>query len=49
MFSELIKRNSKRNWKDNILYAVSMILAIVAFYIILSLDRQDVMVFLKEM
>ena len=49
MFSELIKRNSKRSRKENTLYSVTMILTVAAFYIILALDQQDVMVFLKEM
>ena len=49
MFSELIRRNSKRNWQENTLYFVTMILTVAAFYIILALDHQDVMIFLKEM
>ena len=49
MFSELIRRNSKRNRQENTLYFVTMILTVAAFYIILALDHQDVMIFLKEM
>ena len=49
MFSELIRRNSKRNRQENTLYFVTMILTVTAFYIILALDHQDVMIFLKEM
>lgn len=49
MFSKLVKRNSKRDRKDNGLYFGSMIISIIAFYIILSLPNQDVMIFLKKM
>lgn len=49
MFSELVNRNSKRDRKDNGLYYGSMIISIIAFYIILSLPNQDVMIFLKKM
>lgn len=48
MFSELIRRNSKRNRQENTLYFVTMILTVAAFYIILALDHQDVMIFLKR-
>ena len=37
MFSELIRRNSKRNRQENTLYFVTMILTVAAFYIILAL------------
>lgn len=49
MFSELIVRNSKRDRKNNGLYLGSMIISVIAFYIILSLSHQDVMLFLKKM
>ncbi|RRD95474.1 ABC transporter permease [Clostridiales bacterium COT073_COT-073] len=49
MFSKLIFRNSKRNRKDNGLFFSSMLICIVAFYIILSLKNQDVMIFLEKM
>lgn len=49
MFSKLIARNSKRNRKDSILYFSSMVISIIAFYIILSLSNQNVMLFLKKM
>ncbi len=49
MFSKLIASNSKRNRKDNSLFFLSMIIFIIAFYIILSLSNQDVMIFLKKM
>lgn len=49
MFSKLVARNSKRNRKDSILYFSSMVISIIAFYIVLSLSNQDVMIFLKKM
>lgn len=49
MFFELVARNSKRSRKDNYLYFSSMIISIIAFYIILSLSNQDVMLFLRKM
>ncbi len=49
MFSKLVERNSKRDRKNNGLYFGSMIISIIAFYIILSLSHQDVMLFLKKM
>lgn len=49
MFSNLIFRNSSRSRKENGLFFGSLIISIVAFYIILSLSRQDVMVFLAKM
>lgn len=49
MFYDLITRNSRRNRKENALFFSSLIVSIVAFYIILSLSQQDVMIFLSEM
>ena len=49
MFSNLILRNSKRNRKENGLFFGSLVISIVAFYIILSLSKQDVMIFLAKM
>lgn len=49
MFYNLINRNSKRNRKENGLFFVSLIIAIIAFYIILSLEKQDVIIFLRTM
>ena len=49
MFYDLVKRNSKRNRKENELFFVSLVVSIVAFYIILSLEKQDVIIFLKTM
>lgn len=49
MFYDLVKRNSKRNRKENGLFFISLIVSIVAFYIILSLEKQDIIIFLKTM
>lgn len=49
MFFKLVFRNSRRSRKENGLFFVSLLLSVIAFYIILSLPRQDVMLFLKEM
>lgn len=40
---------NKKNRKENRIYFVSLVIAIVAFYVILSLEKQDVMIFLKQM
>lgn len=48
MFSKLIYRNAKRSRKENLIYFTTLVTAIASFYIILSLGRQDVIIFLKE-
>ncbi len=49
MFSDLIFRNSRRSRKENGLFFASLVISIVAFYIILSIANQDVMIFLRKM
>lgn len=49
MFFELILRNSRKNRKEHGLFFSSLLISIVAFYLILSLSRQDVMRFLADM
>lgn len=49
MFSKLVSRNSQRNRKENGLFFGSLLASVVAFYIILALPRQDVMIFLSIM
>lgn len=49
MFSDLVLRNSKRSRKENGLFFSSLVISIVAFYLILSLSNQDVMFFLQKM
>ena len=49
MFYKLVMNNSKKNRKENSLFFISLIISIIAFYIILSLKNQDVIIFLKTM
>lgn len=49
MFSRYIRRNNKRSYRENGIFFLSLIVAIIAFYVVLSLEQQDVMVFLKKM
>ena len=49
MFSDLVRRNSRRSRKENGLFFTSLVISIVAFYMILSLSKQDVMLFLQKM
>lgn len=49
MFIQLIKRNSRRSRKENGLFFASLLISIIAFYIILALPHQDVMLFLTKM
>ena len=49
MFFKLVSRNSRRNRKENGLFFSSLLVSIIAFYMILSLSRQDVMLFLAQM
>ena len=42
MFFKLVSRNSRRNRKENGLFFASLLVTIVAFYIILALDRKSV-------
>lgn len=49
MFFKLISRNSKRNRKENGLFFSSLLISIIAFYIILALSHQDVVIFLTKL
>lgn len=46
MFFRLVSRNSSRSRKENGLFFASLLISIVAFYIILSFSAQDVMIFI---
>lgn len=48
MFFRLISRNARRSRKENLIYFATLVIAIASFYIILSLGRQDVILFLRE-
>ena len=47
MFFSQIRRNAARNRKSNGLFFASLVIAVIAFYTLLSLGEQDVMRFLK--
>ncbi|QPC46843.1 FtsX-like permease family protein [Mangrovibacillus cuniculi] len=47
MFFNFVKRNSNHARKENGVYFSSLIISIIAFYVILSLEEQDVMIYLK--
>ncbi|WP_277585780.1 FtsX-like permease family protein [Psychrobacillus antarcticus] len=47
MFFDFIKRNSRKVRKENGVYFASLVISIVAFYVILSLGEQDIIVYLK--
>lgn len=47
MFFKQIRRNAAKNRKGNSLFFGSLVIAIVAFYTLLSIDKQDVIRFLK--
>ncbi len=49
MFFKLAMRNSRRSRKENGLFFASLVVSIVACYIILALSHQDVMIFLKSL
>ena len=49
MFFELVRKNGRKTWRENGIFFVSLIVSIIAFYIFLSLENQDVIVFLKTM
>lgn len=49
MYFNLIYRNSKKNYKENGIYFFTLLIAIISFYILLSLNQQDVIVFLRKM
>ena len=47
MFFDFVKRNSHKARKENGVYFASLIVSIIAFYVILSLGEQDVMIYLQ--
>ena len=47
MFFRQIKRNAAKNRKNNGLFFGSLVIAVIAFYTLLSMDKQDIMRFLK--
>ena len=49
MFFKLVLRNSKRSRKENVLFMSSMLISVIAFYVVLSLENQDVIRYLKTL
>lgn len=49
MFFNIAWRNSKRSRSENLIYFMTMVTAVAAFYIVLSLGEQDVIRFLSEL
>ena len=49
MFFRLVRKNGRKTRRENGIFFVSLIVSIIAFYIFLSLENQDVIVFLKTM
>lgn len=49
MFFKLVLRNSKRARRENGLFHASLLVVVIAFYVILALPKQDAIVFLKSM
>ncbi|HJB24428.1 MAG TPA: ABC transporter permease [Candidatus Jeotgalibaca pullicola] len=48
MFFNLVYRNAQRSRKENLIYFFTLVTAVASFYIILSLEKQDVVLYLKE-
>ncbi|SDZ38002.1 putative ABC transport system permease protein [Evansella caseinilytica] len=48
MFSRLVFRHAKRSRKENVIYFATLVTAVASFYIILSLGKQDIILFLRE-
>ena len=42
MFFKLVARNIRRSRKENLLFMSSLIISVIAFYMVLSLENQDV-------
>lgn len=49
MFFKLVRKNGRKMRQENSIFFVSLIVAVIAFYIFLSLENQDVIIFLKSM
>lgn len=49
MFFKWLHRNSKKSSRENGIYFACLVISIVACYVILALEKQDVMIFLKQM
>ena len=48
MFFNLVFRNAKRSRKENLIYFATLVTAVTSFYLILSLENQGVILYLKD-
>lgn len=48
MFFNLVFRNAKRSRKENLIYFATLVTAVISFYLILSLENQGVILYLKD-
>lgn len=48
MFSKLVMQNAKKSRNENFIYFGTLVTAVVSFYIILSLENQSVIQYLKD-
>ncbi|MCR5802885.1 MAG: FtsX-like permease family protein [Clostridia bacterium] len=49
MFSKLVLRNTKRSQKENLLFMSSLVISIIAFYVVLSIKNQDVVRYIQAL
>ncbi|MBO7424708.1 MAG: FtsX-like permease family protein [Clostridiales bacterium] len=49
MFSKLVLRNTKRSQKENLLFMSSLVISIIAFYVVLSLKNQDIVRYIQSL
>ena len=49
MFFKLVLRNTKRSQKENLLFMSSLVISIIAFYVVLSLKNQDIVRYIQAL
>ncbi len=49
MFSKLVLRNTKRSQKENLLFMSSLVISIIAFYVVLSIKDQDIVRYIQTL
>ena len=47
MFYKISLRNAKRNISQYLIYFITLVIAAASFYVVLAIDSQDVITFLK--
>lgn len=48
MFSKLVIQNAKKSRNENLIYFATLVTAVASFYLILSLENQSVILYLKD-